>query len=237
MSENRFKIEKFYDDLSESWDNTRPKYTPEIFRRIISHLDKNKQYSILDFGCGTGVLCRFISENFPDSRIDGIDISNQMIEKGKINCQNCNFYVGDISSTNLPCYDVIISKDVFNHIDDIYNTISILNGLLNTEGKIIIANRERNSDIKNKIINALETLNYGISTEYNSFKPAREEIDCFLKTLSGFKEEHKNIIRKKLESEDKYYIIFADKKPDIASYHRRSYGNRRQDLFRYESKR
>ncbi|MDP2846188.1 MAG: hypothetical protein Q8N79_09000 [Candidatus Methanoperedens sp.] len=80
------------------------------------------------------------------------------------------------------------------------------------KGKIVIANRERNSNIKNKIINALETLNYEISTEYHSFKPAREEIDSFLKTLSGFKEEHKNIIRKKLESEDKYYIIFADKK-------------------------
>jgi|GEM_PF-5091386 len=67
-------------------------------------------------------------------------------------------------------YNVIISKDVFNHIDDIYNTISILNGLLNTKGKIIIANRERNSDIKNKIINALETLNYEISTECHTKK-------------------------------------------------------------------
>ena len=75
-----------------------------------------------------------------------------------------------------------------------------------------IANRERNSNIKNKIINALETLNYEISKEYHSFKPSKEEIDSFLKTLSSFKEEHKNVIRKKLESEDKYYIIFADKK-------------------------
>ena len=32
MTENKFEIDKFYDDLSKSWDKTRPKYTQEIFR-------------------------------------------------------------------------------------------------------------------------------------------------------------------------------------------------------------
>ena len=212
MTENKFEIDKFYDDLSKSWDKTRPKYTQEIFRKIISHLDKNKSYSILDFGCGTGLLCKFISENFPNAKIEGIDISSQMIEKAKINCPNCNFYVGDITSINLPNYDVIVSKDVFNHIDDIHQTISRLNDLLNPKGLLVIANRERERKVKDEIVSTLETMGYEISTEYHSFKPTKQEIDSFIETLSNFKEEYKNIIRKKLESEDKYYIIFADKK-------------------------
>jgi len=213
MSENKFEIDKFYNDLSISWDKTRPKYTQEIFKKITSRLNKNKQYSIFDFGCGTGLLCKFILESFPNAKIDGIDISNQMIEKAKTNCPNCNFYIGDITSINLPNkYDVIVSKDVFNHIDDIHQTISRLNELLNPKGMLVVANREREGKVKNEIVNTLETMDYEILTEYHPFKPTKQEIDSFVETLSNFKEKHKNIIRKKLEGENKYYIIFADKK-------------------------
>jgi len=212
MTENKFEIDKFYDDLSKSWDKTRPKYTQDIFRKITAHLDKNKPYSIFDFGCGTGLLCKFISDNFPNAKIEGIDISSQMIEKAKINCPNCNFYVGDITSINLPNYNVVVSKDVFNHIDDVHQILSRLNDLLNPNGMLVIANRERERKVKDEIVNTLETLDYEISTEYHSFKPTKQEINAFIGTLSNFKEEHKNIIRKKLESEDKYYIIFARKK-------------------------
>lgn len=30
MQEKRFEIDKFYADLSKSWDETRPKYTNDI---------------------------------------------------------------------------------------------------------------------------------------------------------------------------------------------------------------
>ncbi|NJD76817.1 MAG: class I SAM-dependent methyltransferase [Candidatus Methanoperedens sp.] len=212
MVENRFEIEKFYDNLSESWDKTRPEYTQEIFRKITFRLDKNSSYSIFDFGCGTGLLCEFISDNFSNVKIEGIDISGQMIEKAKTNCLNCNFYVGDVFSINLPNYDVIISKDVFNHIKNIPLTISRLNDLLNSKGNLIIANREREQNTKDEIVKTLETLNYEISTEYHSFKPTKQEIDSFIEILPNFKEDHKNIIKRKLENSDKYYIIFADKK-------------------------
>ncbi|MEA1895973.1 MAG: class I SAM-dependent methyltransferase [Euryarchaeota archaeon] len=86
---------------------------------------------------------QLISDNFPNAKIEGIDISIQMIEKTKSNCPNCNFYVGDGTSTNLPNYDVIISKGVFNHIDDVHKTVSRLNDLLNPYGMLIITNRER----------------------------------------------------------------------------------------------
>ena len=212
MTENKFEIDKFYDNLSKSWDKTRPKYTQKIFRKITSHLDKNKPFSIFDFGCGTGLLCKFISNNFPKVKIEGIDISSQMIEKAKTNCPNCNFYVGDITSINLSNYNVIISKDVFNHIEDIHKTISRLNDLLNPKGMFIIANREREQNVKDEIVNTLETMNFEISTEYHSFKPTKLEINSFVEILSNFKKEYKNIIRKKLGSSDKYYIIFANKK-------------------------
>lgn len=211
MTENKFETSKFYNDLSATWDKTRPKYTEEIFRKITSYIDKNKTHSILDFGCGTGLFCKYIADNFQNIKIDGIDISSQMVEKARMNCPDSTFYVGDISLINLPKYDIIISKDVFNHIENIPKTISKLNDLLNYNGMLIITNRERNSDLE-KIVNILNAMNYKTVIEYLSFKPTSEEIELFLQTLSNFKEEHKNIIKLKLENTDRYYLVLADKK-------------------------
>jgi trans-aconitate methyltransferase len=205
----KFDITRFYDDLANSWDNTRPKYTLEIFEKITSRLDKGKPYSILDFGCGTGLLCRYLSDNLPNARIEGVDVSSRMIEKARRNCPEGSFYVGDILSLNLPHYDIVVSKDVFNHIDKIPEVFSRLNELLNDDGAFIIANREREQTTKETILAALKLLEYQVSEEQYSFTPAEEEIRCFLKTLSGFSDRHVQMIRERLLASGNYYIIYA----------------------------
>ncbi len=112
-------------------------------------------------------------------------------------CPDSNFYLGDILSIELThSYDVIVSKDVFNHIEDINKTISRLYGLLTAGGALVIANRERNANVKHRIVNALKSLGCEISIEYYSFKPDKEEIEAFINTLSGFRDEHKKAIKK-----------------------------------------
>ncbi len=212
MNNDKFDIVKFYNDLSESWDKTRPAYGMEIFKKMTSGMDKDKRYSVLDFGCGTGLLCKYIFDNFSHAKVEGIDISNRMIEKAKSNCPGCSFYSGDISSIDSGDYDMIISKDVFNHIEDISKTVLKLDSLLRSSGKFVFANRERNPQIKKEITDSLESLGYGIISEDYSFKPTKGEIDSFIKTLSGFQEKHKGIIKDKLSSDVNYYIVFADKK-------------------------
>lgn len=211
MAEKDFDVNRFYDSLAGSWDGTRPGYTEKIFEKITYRLDKNKSYYILDFGCGTGLLCRFVSERFPNARIDGIDVSSRMIETARANCPNRTFYAGDIFRLDLPAYDVIISKDVFNHIEDVPTTISRLDCLLKARGQIIVANRGRERGTKDSIMSSLEALGYGLSVEVFSFAPTKEEIDTFLQAIPDFSGEHKAIIRKQLESAGDYYIIFAEK--------------------------
>lgn len=206
----KIQVAAFYDELSGTWDKTRPEYTEEIFKKILSHLEKSRQYPILDFGCGTGLLCKYLHKHLPEAKIDGIDVSSRMIEKAKTNCPDCNFHVGDILTANLSHYDVIVSKDVFNHIEDVRKILSRLDELLDNPGKIIIANRERDTGVKHNIIDSLRQLGYRISTEHFSFKPAQEEIDTFMEGFSAFKEEHQAFIRKKLEESGDYYIILAE---------------------------
>ncbi len=211
MNKEKIAIAKFYNDLSWNWDNTRPKYTQEIFRKMASRLDKSKPCAILDFGCGTGLLCKYLSENLPGAKIDGIDISNQMIEKAMMNCPNCNFYTGEIFSAALPRYDVIVSKDVFNHIDDIPKTLKRLNDLLRVNGMLILANREREQGVKNSIVATFESLGYKTFVEQYSFMPTKEEIELFLRTLPNFSENHVKTIRDRLEASGEYYVVYANK--------------------------
>lgn len=211
-SRKKLNLTKFYDDLAQSWDNTRPKYTLEIFKKIVSRLDKNEAHSILDFGCGTGLFCKYLSENLPKAKIKGVDISKQMIERAKKNCPGGNFYVGDILSFNLSNFDIIVSKDVFNHVYKIPTIISRLNQLLNKNGMLIIANREREQATRMEILSALQSLKHQVSEEQHSFTPTEDEINVFLKTLTGFSSRHKQAIRKKLLTSGGYYIIYARKK-------------------------
>lgn len=211
INENNFNTEDFYDRLSENWDMTRPGYTQKIFGRMVSRLDKNNTHSILDFGCGTGLFCRFVSENFANAKIAGIDTSGRMIEKAGLNCPECKFYLGDILSAELPHFDAVFSKDVFNHIKNIDAIVSRLGSLLNAGGKLVIANREREKDVKNKIMGALRLPGFKTETEEYSFKPREAEINSFIKALPDFSERHREIVRKMLHDSGNYYIIFADK--------------------------
>lgn len=207
----QFNIEKFYNDISQNWDNTRPKYTFEIFKKIASYLVKNNSSVVLDFGCGTGLFTKYVQENYPGIKVSGIDISSQMIEKAKVNLPNCKFYTGDIFSITLPKYDAVVSKDVFNHIPDSNKALTRLDELVNPGGVMIIANREREQKTKKEILAVLQSLKYQISEERYLFAPTKEEIDSFLKTLPNFDDYHKDIIRKRLEKSDDYYILYAHK--------------------------
>lgn len=210
-NDQQLNLKKFYDDLAQSWDNTRPKYNLKVFEKIISYLVKYDFSSVLDFGCGTGLFCKYVQENYPGIKVSGIDISSKMIEKARANCPGQKFYAGDIFSIPLPKYDAVVSKDVFNHIADVKKTLVRLDELVSPGGAIVIANREREQTARKEILAGFYSLKYQVSEEKFSFTPTDEEINSFLKTLSNFHDRHKAIIRKRLVESGDYYILYTRK--------------------------
>lgn len=57
---------------------------------------KKQNARILDVGCGPGNISRYILAKHPDFRIEGIDISANMVELAKKNNPNAHFSVKDI---------------------------------------------------------------------------------------------------------------------------------------------
>lgn len=88
-------------------------YYSEIGSRVVSHIGKAR--TILDFGCGVGILTTFYARQFPDRQFVGIDRSPASIaaaqQKGRaLGLPNLGFECVEIESGVLPgSVDLIIA--------------------------------------------------------------------------------------------------------------------------------
>ena len=75
--------------------------------------NKNHKFSLLDFGCGTGVGSKILSKKIFLKKIHLLDISTKMIERAKLNLDNdkAKFIMDDFDSFDYyQNYDLLISN-------------------------------------------------------------------------------------------------------------------------------
>lgn len=116
-------------------------------RKIINA--KDRRYSILDSGCGTGQLLRDIRDEFSDYDLEvtGIDFSQGMIAEaeaqgGDINYMVCN--IEDLEGIE-NSYDIIVCSHSFPYYRDKQSVIEKFCGLLQEGGSLIMAQASRNN--------------------------------------------------------------------------------------------
>jgi len=106
--------------------------------RVKKIIPIKKYFTILDFGCGTGLL----AYNFDGvaRKIVGIDTSKKMVEtfNEKSTSPNIKAYQKDIDTLNEK-FDLIISSMTFHHIKEIETTVKKLRNKLKKDGFICIA--------------------------------------------------------------------------------------------------
>ncbi len=111
------EINNYYNNLAQTYDTNRfdnwyGKYIDiqeRNFLKEISHLDKN--YKILDLGCGTGRFLEFANY--------GVDISPEMIKVAKTKFQEKQICEGSVSSIPFSnnYFDIIYSLHVIMHLN------------------------------------------------------------------------------------------------------------------------
>jgi SAM-dependent methyltransferase len=121
-------------------------YRDHIYPVILDCLKKTPFRTLLDAGCGAGNLLAKISEEYPDTVIYGVDISDDNVESAREKGLT-NVYQGDALNLKplLPgasYFDVIILCGVLNRqVVDVGTARAILRKtvrLLNTSGSLII---------------------------------------------------------------------------------------------------
>ena len=94
------------------------KHQKEWGNRLISELDFDEDETILDLGCGDGVLTNQLSSLVPNGKVIGIDASHGMIETAKKHrANNLRFICMDINSLSFANeFDIIFSNATLHWI-------------------------------------------------------------------------------------------------------------------------
>jgi tRNA1(Val) A37 N6-methylase TrmN6 len=86
-----------------------------------THIKQND--TILDMGCGIGVISLMLTHRFPQSHIHGMDIQKKLIQASKLNAQqnnlkNCTFeYVDILKSDFMETYNHVISNPPYHRTE------------------------------------------------------------------------------------------------------------------------
>lgn len=137
------KSKSSYDKLASSYDSTYygGKHARKLYDLVIKAMNRFEYTSVLDVGCGTGNL---LSEILKRKKVGiaGIDISEKMLEIAKKRLgEETDLRNGD--SEHLPwknnSFDMVICTDSFHHYPDPKAVLNEIRRVLNTGGKVIIA--------------------------------------------------------------------------------------------------
>lgn len=110
----------FYNEAWDKWDDMKI-YGPTArhTRRFIFSLLRGLSFdSVLDAGCGTGVLLQKIFEKYPHVTLTGSEYSSQGIDIAKKRLPNAEFFSIDLATDVLGQYDLVTCIDVLEHIED-----------------------------------------------------------------------------------------------------------------------
>jgi ubiquinone/menaquinone biosynthesis C-methylase UbiE len=121
LVEHDMENERKWDRRAKSYDDKRFDYFRFMQKKAISQIVIKDNMTFLDLGCGTGWAVRYVSNlTKGNGKYWGIDISNGMIDKAKINSQrfeNIDFLRA--SAEELPFdndyFDNIICTNSFHH--------------------------------------------------------------------------------------------------------------------------
>ena len=137
------KPEKFWDSMANKFDKTE-KRLEKIFIKVLKNTKKYLNVSdvVLDYGCGTGLICNEIAGNV--KKIYAIDISSKMLDMAKRkaierNIENVDFAQTDIFDTKYQkeSFNVILVFGILHLLEDNKQVIQRISELLKPEGLFI----------------------------------------------------------------------------------------------------
>ena len=111
------KLAHEYDERREGTRNGRY-YSKEWLRTILHQIDLSKVKSILDIGCGTGILYEVLQEEGYSGSYVGTDLSEDMLEVGRKRYKGIDLRVMDCEKLEFPSksVDVVFMRSVLHHV-------------------------------------------------------------------------------------------------------------------------
>lgn len=138
-----------FKEAAKTWDTDKTRTRNQIFAAAIARYlpSSSQSISLLDFGCGTGLLGEALLQNkdLHISRLVGIDSVEEMIEEfilKFIDDSRARGYSFDIEKGDwkdeLGSFDVLVTAMAFHHLDQPLAALKNLKKYMNADGKIFL---------------------------------------------------------------------------------------------------
>lgn len=184
MIANRKKSAKdHFNSSAQNYDASRISDWQRFFqRKVIDQMILKENLCVLDVGCGTGWLAIQLHQLVANSKICGIDISEQMINIAKYNSSslsNIDFKVGDAENIDYPdkTFDYVTCIHSFRHYPNPLIVLKEFSRVLKDGGKLLLLERYADTSFSLWLITSFIHL---VAERYNSYCPDSAEILHYL---------------------------------------------------------
>lgn len=161
---------QYFDSRAEGWDKNTPTASP-VQPAVLAMASVPAQGSVLDLGCGTGVMIPVYIEAGL-SRIVGVDVSPKMIEVARqkfAENDNVEFIAADVLDLpKLEPFDAVIIYNAYPHFLDKQALVDKVASLLVPEGRFVVAHGTGKQVINGHHNSVPEEVTVGL-------RPAKEE--------------------------------------------------------------
>lgn len=116
-------------------------------RRLGRLLNQVKPRSVLDLGCATGMLTKYLVEKGCDAV--GVDINPKLVEIARRNVQ-AEFHVADAAEFAKTCdqkFDLVLLLDILEHIprDEVVDLLATVRNLISEDGFVLVRTPNMNA--------------------------------------------------------------------------------------------
>ncbi|HRW11495.1 MAG TPA: methyltransferase domain-containing protein [Syntrophomonas sp.] len=166
-----------------TWDG---QYCQQMYAQVLEKISEQPFESLLDVGCGSGVMLAILGKEQPHMKACGIDLSEQMIKQAQIKLgTNADLRVGD--ADNLPwnddIFDLAVCNAAFHHYPNPIQSLKEMYRVLKPGGRLVIADPWWPKKLR-------QAINYYLQSPFNTKGDVRiyspEEMEQML-DASGFK--------------------------------------------------
>lgn len=161
-----------FGNLSKIYDEIRPSMPEEVIDDFFSHLS-SKRPSVLDLGCGTGIITRQLAAQ--GAVLTGTDIDSRMIEQAKQHQQgNIDYLVAPTEKLPLPdsAFDAMTAFSAFHWFANTQALAEIKRALKNN-GVFFLANRNHVGEMRKEYLNILRSFtNKQLPSAKKNYNPA-----------------------------------------------------------------
>ena len=141
-------VRKQYNYLADIYDYRWSFYIEKTLSFLKNWSKIKPDEAVLDIACGTGEFERLVLEENPAQLIDGVDFSEQMLDRAIQKCQgysNVSFQVA--SATKLPSssarYDVVVCANAFHYFEKPEKALQEMRRVSKTGGRVVILDWSR----------------------------------------------------------------------------------------------